>query len=259
MSTLIENCPACNNKNIKKLGKPELHEKGSKYIVVECMKCKLQWCNPHPFDEEMQKHYETYYQRRFQRLTKSKFKAIRDFLTLKYIREILFLKKAEFFSKINTFLDFGCGEGEMLLIGKKLGWVCTGTEYSSELKTDFEKLGVNVIVTTNFENSELIKNSYDLILFKHLIEHIKDIPNFLAQAKNYLTENGVMAIKTPSNTSFRAITNTALWHLVNPPEHLWSFNCKNFRLLLEKNGFEVLKIKNSLIVDELICYARIKK
>jgi len=253
---MIKYCPACNNENHKNIGKPILHENDNNYNVIECQECKLQWCNPFPTEMEMHKHYTTYYQKRFNRLTKSKLKSLRDLITFKYAREFLFLKKTSKFTKIENFLDYGCGEGEMLLHGKKLGWNCTGTEYSDELSSKYEKLEINVIVAKDFENSGLKKNNFDLIIFKHLIEHIQDIPFFLTKTKEYLTDKGVIAIKTPSNTSLRALTKTANWHIVNPPEHLWSFNPHNFKLLLENNGFEVLTIRNSLIVNELICYAR---
>ncbi len=251
-------CLACGSEEIINCGKPELQDQNSKFKVIECKKCKLQWSLPMPSEDELYLHYSTYYNRRFKRIFKTSLKYLRDLLTLKEVRERLFLKKTMEYTKVQNFLDYGCGEGEMLLIGKKFRWNCTGVEYSKELSDKFFRLGINVVVATDFESSTLEKGSYDLILLKHLIEHIKDIPSFLEQTKKYLSNGGVLAIKTPSNTSLRAKTKTAKWHFVNPPEHLWSFNTVNFKLLLESIGFEVLMIKNSLLVDELICYAKVK-
>jgi len=253
-----EVCAACGSEDVVNRGKPEFQNQDSKYSVIECNKCSLKWASPMPTDEELSMHYNTYYERRFKRILKTYLKYLRDLIVLKDLREYLFLKKTSKFTKVTNFLDYGCGEGEMLLIGNKFGWNCTGTEYSNELSENFGKLGIKVIVATDFENSTLEKQSFDLILFKHLIEHIRDIPAFLNQTKMYLTKGGILAIKTPSNTSFRAKTKTAKWHFVNPPEHQWSFNTYNFKLLLENNGFEVLSIRNSLLVDELICYAKVK-
>jgi len=251
-----EICLACGSKDVINCGKPIFHNQDSLYNVFECSKCKLKWSSPMPSDDELALHYNSYYKRRFQRILKTSLKFLRDIITQKYLREYMFLKNTLKYTQVKRFLDYGCGEGEMLLIGNKFGWDCTGTEYSEELSESFNKLGIRV--TKDFENSTLEQNSFDLILFKHLIEHIKNIPSFLEQAKNYLTKDGVIAIKTPSNTSFRAKTGTAKWHFVNPPEHLWSFDIHNFKLILERNGFEVLSIKNSLLVDELICYAKLK-
>lgn len=253
-----ETCLACGSTDSINKGKPVLQDFESKFNLLECKKCKLMWSSPMPSEDEISLHYNTYYKRRYKRLLKSSLKFARDLITLKDIRETIFLKSATKFTNVKKFLDYGCGEGEMLLLGKKLGWDCTGTEYSDELSEKFCNLGIKVIVATDFENSKLEKNCFDLILFKHLIEHIKDISSFLDQAKKYLTKDGIIAIKTPSNTSLRARTKTANWHLVNPPEHLWSFNIVNFKMILERNGFEVLSIKNSVFVDELICYAKVK-
>ena len=252
-----EKCIVCNSKNVNNSGKPPLLKSDNNYSIIKCNECNLMWSSPMPTEDELTLHYNFYYKRRFQRILKSSLKFFRDIITLKYIREYYFLKNTMKYSHIKKFLDYGCGEGEMLIIGKKFGWDCTGTEYSKELSEKYNKLKIRVIVAKDFENSTLEQNNYDLILFKHLIEHIKDIPSFLNQAKKYLSKNGIIAIKTPSNTSLRAKTKTANWHYVNPPEHLWSFNINNFKLLLENNGFEVLKIKNSLLVDELICYAKV--
>ncbi|MEI7484542.1 MAG: class I SAM-dependent methyltransferase [Ignavibacteriota bacterium] len=258
MNIIKEFCKVCGSDNPVNNGKPVFHVNGSKYNVLECRKCSLQWSSPMPSEDELTMHYNTYYNRRFKRILKTSLKFLRDLLTLKEVREYYFLKKVLEYTNVKKFLDYGCGEGEMLLLGRKFGWECTGTEYSEELKDKFVTLGINVIVATDFENSKLKQSYFDLIILKHLIEHIKDIPSFLNQAKKYLSDNGVLAIKTPSNSSFRAKTRTANWHFVNPPEHLWSFNTLNFKLLLENNGFEVLSIKNSLLVDELICYAKVR-
>ncbi len=252
-----EMCIACKSINVSNFGKPPLLKSDTHYIVLKCNECNLMWSYPMPTEEELTVHYNSYYERRFQKILNSSLKFFRDIITFKYIREYYFLKNTMKYSHIKKFLDYGCGEGEMLLIGKKFGWNCTGTEYSKELSDKYNKLGIKVVVARDFQNSTLEQNNFDLILFKHLFEHLKEIPLFLNQAKKYLRKNGLIAIKTPSNTSLRAKTKTANWHYVNPPEHLWSFNPHNFKLLLENNGFEVLRIRNNLMVDELICYAKV--
>jgi 2-polyprenyl-3-methyl-5-hydroxy-6-metoxy-1,4-benzoquinol methylase len=212
-----------------------------------------------PSDNDFDLYYKSYYQKRFQNIINTSLKLFRELITFKYYREYLFLKKATKYKKIVKFLDYGCGEGEMLIMGKKFGWECTGTEYSSELTEAYRKAGIHVVISKDFGHPELVNKDYDVILFKHLIEHIREIPNFLNSAKNFLSKNGIIMIKTPSNSSLRAKTGTSNWHLINPPEHLWSFNTHNFRKLLENFGFQVLSIRDSLVVNELICYARIKK
>jgi SAM-dependent methyltransferase len=253
-----QSCPGCSSDNISDCGKPYLADNNTKYSVSMCNICQLQWCTPKPTNKEISEYYSTYYERRFTRVFKTSLKGFKEFVTFKYIREYAFLKTARKFIKVENFLDYGCGEGELLIIGKKLGWKSIGTEYSAELKEKFEKMGIELIVANDFKSSNLPINHFQLISMKHVIEHLSDLTDILNQIKAHLVKNGILAIKTPSNTCFRARTSTAKWHYVNPPEHLWSFNPTSLGILLNNNGYEVLKIRNSILVDELICYAKVK-
>lgn len=117
---------------------------------------------------------------------------------------------------------------------------------------------INFIRANSLDTAKLKLNYYGCIIFIHLLEHIPELKKLLISTKKYLTNSGIIAVKSPSTTSFRAKTGTSNWHIVNPPEHMWSFNKYKFKKLLENLNFKILYLKDSLLINEFICIARVR-
>jgi len=255
----IKTCPACNSDKFIIIGKPPLQNKDSKYNVIKCQYCELKWSSPLPSSEELEEHYRKYYALRDSTVDKVTLKKkIKDYISFREYRINLLIKCIEKYSEKGLMVDFGCGRAEPLYIAKKRKWNVLGIDYSNELKDVFIEDGIEFVHSNDILKSGLKEHSVDCIIFKHLLEHIPDIKGFLEKSRKVLKKGGIVAIKSPSSTSFRARLNLATWHFVNPPEHLWGFTKLNFKRLMENNSFEVLYLKDSLFVDELICIARVK-
>lgn len=258
-----QNCPVCGSVSFSKTGKPYGHGEDSKFNEIQCNECKLRWVEPMPAEEEIDEYYKSYYKRRrntgklnCQETTASK---IYRFITLKKFRDTCYINRLNQYNSKGLFVDFGCGEGELLIIAKEKGWNVMGIEYSVEIKDELAKFGINVVNTNNLSNAGLSEGKVDCISATHVIEHIIDHRKFFSEVKKYLKPEGVFATKVPSGTSLRARLNLSYWHLTYPYEHFWGFDINNYKMLLEKNGFDILYIKDSLIIDELTCYAKMRK
>lgn len=255
-------CPVCGSDTFYKTGKPCGHGEDSKFDEMQCKKCKLRWVEPMPTEDEIDEYYRNYYARRrktgklnCQETTLSK---IYRSITFKKSRDRIYIRRLDKYTGRGLFLDFGCGEGELLIIAKNRGWNVTGIEYSVEIKEELAEFGINVINTNNLSGAGLKENSVDCISSTHVIEHIINHEKFFSEVKKYLSPGGIFATKVPSGTSLRAKLNLSYWHLTFPYEHLWGFDINNYRLLLEKNGFDILYIKDSFLIDELTCIAKVK-
>jgi|GEM_PF-1560685 len=254
----INECFACGSIKLKNTGSPISQDKFSKYSVIECEKCNLQWSDPMPTQDEMDIHYGKYYDVRYSTVDRYPLKnIIRNTLTFRKIRLKNYFELIERYSPDKSIIDFGCGEAKILYEAKKKDWKILGVDYSNELSDKFKKEEIDFIRENDLNNIGVKFNSFGCISAKHTIEHLTDLKGFFNSVKKYLLSDGIIAIKTPSSTSIRAKLGLANWHFVNPPEHCWGFNINNFEKLIERNGFEVIYLKDSLLVDELTCIAKV--
>lgn len=252
-------CPICNSAEFINNGTPVENTKESGYTDIECKECGLHWCDPMPSKKDLDEYYSRYYDTRYSTIDKSKWKTrVRSIITYRKLRLKAYFRLIKKYSPDKSLLDFGCGEGDILYLAKNENWKVTGIDYSNELNENFKNAGIEFIQSSDLNSSDLKKKSFGCIFLKHVVEHIPELENFLMSAKEYLTKDGILAIKTPSGTSFRARHGLSNWHMVRPMEHFWGFNINNFRRLLENNSFEILYIKDGIQVNELTCIARIK-
>lgn len=215
-----------------------------------------------PTKVDLDAYYESYYRRKRERpmgkIRRAVVKGLLSRMGWFRIRHVLFLRLISRFHPRGVLLDFGCGDGQMLRIAKQDGWDVLGIDYSAEFADKLRSLAIEFRAADNLRSSGIPLQSIDCLVAKHVIEHVPDLGQFLLDCRGTLKPDGVMAVKTPSRSSLRAQLGLAKWHHVNPPEHLWSFQPSCFRMVMESHGFEIVYLRNSLIVDELICIARIR-
>lgn len=89
---------------------------------------------------------------------------------------------------------------------------------------------------------------FDLITMFHVLEHVEDLREMLQFIKGGLTDNGRLLIQVPYALKWPFDFIIA--------DHLWHFTMQSLKLLLQKNGFEVISINNDIIEKEITCIAR---
>jgi len=140
-------------------------------------------------------------------------------------------------------LDVGCGNGDFL---NQLRQFChcrvDGVDFSENAVLCAKKqYGLEIfkgdIFTGPFE-----QNSFDLITFRSCIEHIPNPAQALQKAFTLCKPSGRLFIKTPNYDSFPARFFKDKWYHLDCPRHLYLFAPSTITRLLEKCGFEVLRI-----------------
>lgn len=142
------------------------------------------------------------------------------------------------FLKSGKVLEVGCSTGLLLSILKRIGCEVIGIEVSKLTAKIAKDRGINVIVNS-YEKTNL-KQKFDLVIFNHALEHLKD-PNFAIEKTNkLLNKNGLLFIDLPNFGGLSAKILKSHWPYLLPDEHFWHFTFKSLEILLKKNGFEVI-------------------
>jgi len=76
----------------------------------------------------------------------------------------------------------------------------------------------------------------------HVIEHVLEPRQLLAEVNRTLKKRGLLAIKTPNVDSRLARLTGPFWGLMNPPFHINYFTPRTLRAFLEDTGFSVESI-----------------
>ena len=151
----------------------------------------------------------------------------------------IFAKRVEIISKfgnIGRVLEVGSSTGLLLSLLKEKGWEVFGIEPSGKSSSVSRQRGIPTLTTT-FELAELPPNSFDLIIFNHVLEHMGDLLKTLKKAHKVLKKEGLIFIDVPNFASLSARLHGVGWQYILPKEHRWHFTPTSFFLILEKAGF----------------------
>jgi SAM-dependent methyltransferase len=146
-------------------------------------------------------------------------------------------------------LDVGCGDGFFLFICKKLGFKCFGVEPSHVL-ANYALSKVKGKIIRAYYNEEIFqKDSFDVISFIQVVEHLRDPFSILNIAKYHLRPGGLLVIEVPSIHSphFLAYRFTGIKKFVQPPHgviysHVGYYCPRSLTYLTDRCGFERLSL-----------------
>lgn len=169
---------------------------------------------------------------------KKQFEKVADFE--RYARELLdYLDTPR-----GSLLDIGAGTGFLVAEANKRGFSAMGVEPSKVYATvGRKKLRVKLQVSS-FEGFRT-KKKFDVVVLKHVIEHVEDLNGFLAKCQALLKPTGVLLISCPNIRSLMFYLFGSRWYGLQLGQHCWQFSPESLGKLLKKNGFK--KVRKSVI------------
>lgn len=174
------------------------------------------------------------------------------------------------YTDLNNLCDLGTGEGTFLHTLKDMGLKNILGVEPSIYASDYANKNSLKIYREELEklDSVFLKNhNLKTITMLHVIEHIKDPFNSVKSLFDSMGSGDTLIIETPDWSSYVLNKNKNIHELVYP-EHLFYFNYKSLKLLLEKVGFFIvakgntdwnedeMSIRSSLIRLGLMPYKR---
>lgn len=162
-------------------------------------------------------------------------------------KSYFFIKK--FIPDKGRLLDIGCGNGKILLLAKKEGWEVEGLELSSYYsETIFNKYGIHVEVKNFLELETTDKEKYDLVILRHVLEHLPDSLLALKKINQLLKIGGLALLEFPNIESIEAKIKRLVQKIFKKkykknyvPGHCNEFSKKSFKYLIDKTGFDLIK------------------
>ncbi len=151
--------------------------------------------------------------------------------------------------KPGSVLDIGCGNGRLLYLLQKAGWQPHGLELSPLLAESIEKkLGIDVDIA-NFLEDGYTDQKYDLVVLRHVLEHLPEPVLAMKQINSALKENGHAVLEFPNIKALdlkvkrllqKAGIHDRTYGKGYVPGHCNEYNKDSFTFLAEKAGFEVV-------------------
>ena len=147
-------------------------------------------------------------------------------------------------------LEIGCGNGRLLHLARQDGWTVRGLELSPFLAESVnQRLGIEVEVANFLEYRSPDGGRYDLVLLRHVLEHLPDCRGALNSIGSLLREGGRALLEFPNIEALdlrfqRWMRKTGLHRRKYPegyrPGHCNEFCRESFEYLLNATGFELV-------------------
>jgi SAM-dependent methyltransferase len=139
----------------------------------------------------------------------------------------------ERYRRANRWLDVGFGAGTLMQAANDAGWNVAGTEVAPAAAESVRALGFEVHLG-DLSEIDLPKQSFDVISFVEVLEHVRDPSAALRRGAELLRRGGALYLTTPHGCGISARALGVRWSVMAPPDHLQLFSVKGIRSALER-------------------------
>jgi SAM-dependent methyltransferase len=239
----ISNCPICNSSETEvKFEVIDDSVTGELFGLSFCKSCNFLFTTQPPSKENIGRYYKSENYISHTDSSKGLFNRVYQIIrkyTLSSKRSIItrFLEER----KTSKLLDYGCGTGAFLKEMQSDGWNVFGIEPDDYAREKASSL-INQEVYCPVKIHDFEKNSFEVITLWHVLEHVHDLHETLAQLHNILTESGLIIIAVPNHLSGDASHYNSSWAAYDVPRHLYHFNPTSLQKLLGLHGLKIVKV-----------------
>jgi SAM-dependent methyltransferase len=149
------------------------------------------------------------------------------------------LKLLEKYSAPSKLLDVGCSYGFFLEVARQRGWQVQGVELSAQASRWAREENNLAVFNGTVQAANFPPESFDVISIRHVLEHIPEVDEVLAEIYRLLKPGGLCLVAVPNINSLNYRLNRQAWWWIDPPTHWWYFSRFTLKLLLERHGFRV--------------------
>jgi SAM-dependent methyltransferase len=218
-----------------------------KYRLVECERCTMRYLNPRPTFAALARHYPDEYlcYTNFEKehwLLRWAFGRLQQTQARRRVRQIE--AAVGKLARGTSVLDVGCGRGELLArLQESRGCAGVGTDINPEVVARVHaELGIPTYQGT-LQEIDLEYESFDLVTMTEYLEHEPQPYDVIERARQLVKPAGFIAIEVPDITGPPGRWFGENWWQIDTPRHLNFFSPQTLSELLQRQGFEVMRIE----------------
>lgn len=216
-STDITICPICGGREWRGV------IPGDGFAILECARGCLARTDPVPPPEDAKAPEGGF------ALTREDALAAREFI---FARRLLDLVGR--ITSTGRLLDIGCGGGHLVKAALDRGFDAVGLEISP-LGVAYARqlLGLEPVVAS-FPEHRFDDGSFDVVVLKHVLEHLPDPLLTLSQVNRILRPGGIAVVECPNFDSLMRRARGARWPGLQPSQHTWQLSPSSIGALMTK-------------------------
>jgi len=232
--------------------------------------CGLLWLDPMPVAEDLPKAYRQYFTHANVQTIKGKLGSIKEQARLGYLARrygycadavsgydkaagSLFYLSPRRRSGLDfgfeqlkgtekgRLLEIGCGSGNLMKTLQAWGWRVEGIDFDAAAVENARSNGLSVR-NGDLESQRYMSDSFDAIAMSHVIEHLPNPKKVIEECHRILKPQGRLVIATPNTNAFGFSFFKSNWRGLEPPRHLYIYNCETLSTLTRNAGFDQVNI-----------------
>lgn len=134
-------------------------------------------------------------------------------------------------------VEIGCGNGSNLATLAPCLETVVGIEPDPVSRAAARARGLRVLGgLAESPPAELAHGAFDMVVIAHVLEHCRDPVTALANARDLMTDGGVLMVETPNSAALGCETRGAGWYWLDVPRHLNFFTEDSLRTLCAHVG-----------------------
>jgi len=231
-------CPLCACDKVRKSAFGCVYQE-VEFQYVKCVRCGSLYCSPMPEPGMLQQMYGLCYESAVSKSTNCNIEDPKEpKKCLEWLRN----------QGTGTFLDYGCGAGELLKEAAKAGWCPIGVELDSQVACRIEeRTGFRVLtVETAHSTDEPIA---DVLHLGDVLEHLTEMENQLPSILRLIKPGGLLLAQGPLEGNFNLFAaccglsrRMRPWHrTAMAPYHVFMATSNGQRLLFQRFGLSELE------------------
>lgn len=234
-------CPVCRSAEIAPVLEASDHTvSGEVFAIWECRNCGLRFTQDVPDAGAIGKYYQSEDYISHSETRKGIINRLYHQVRRRALHQKLGWINRYAQQQPGTLLDIGCGTGAFLQTMQQAGWKATGTEPDEQARENARRLhGVEPLPSAALFH--LPPHSFDVITMWHVLEHVHELHEYIAQIRSLLTPEGTVLIALPNYRSLDAQHYASSWAAYDVPRHLYHFSPKALSSLAAQHQLKMVR------------------